>query len=248
MRKLINLILRIVVIYTGYLLLITNSLYADELPSVQYDSSSLVVRNFDQQTIQQYKTDPDFDYILNQENNLANSNYELNWINRFLKKLLGISFNKDTAKLWEIIIYIICGGILLFTVLNLVKADKKWFIHRNTKKAKIIHEELESNIHDMDMDELIRQAIEQKQYRRAVRLLYLKSLKELNNNNLIEWSSQKTNSDYLNELKAGSLKESFKSNTLIFEYIWYGDFQVDEQLLQKVKISFDTFISDIKSR
>jgi hypothetical protein len=78
--------------------------------------------------------------------------------------------------------------------------------------------------------------------------LYLKSLKELNKKNLIHWSIQKTNSDYLNELRSGPLKKSFKDTTLIFEYIWYGDFHIDEPLLQKVKVSFDNFINEIKSK
>jgi len=223
-----------------------NSLYAYTLSNTQQDSSAIIsVRDFNKSAIESFKADPEFNY--SQGNNFLNG-YEPSWISRLLKKLFGISFNEHTASIWEIIIYVLCGCILLFAVLNFVKADKRWFMQRSTKKAIITHEEVESNIHEMDMDELIKQALEQKQYRRAVRLLYLKSLKELSDKKLIDWSAQKTNSDYLNEIKSAPLKQSFKSNTLIFEYIWYGDFHIDEPLLQKVMKSFDAFINEIKSK
>jgi hypothetical protein len=227
-------------------LIISGGVYADGQASVQYDSlESIQARNFDQQAIQNYKTDPDFIYV---KYVINNQEYELNWIARLLKKLFGISFNTGTSALWEVVLYLFCGGVVLFVILQLLKADKSWFMQRSSKNLKVKIEEIEQNIHEMDLDELIKEAIAQKNYRRAVRLLYLKSLKELNKKNFIEWSNQKTNSDYLSELKPGPLKKSFKSNTLIFEYIWYGDFSIDEQLLEKVKVSFDNFINEIRGK
>jgi hypothetical protein len=245
MRKPIKGQLKIIFVCTVFLF-ITKGLCANDLSFIKYDSmGSLTVRNFDSEALRNYKSDPDFTYV---EDLPENQNYELNWIARLLKKLFGFSFNKDTDILWEIVLYLVAGTILLFVIWNLLRADKSWFISRPGKNVKIKFEEIEHNIYEMDLDKLIREAIEQKQYRRAVRFLYLKSLKELSKKNLIQWSTQKTNSDYLSELKSGPLKKSFKSNTLIFEYIWYGEFHIDEQLLQKVKVSFDSFINQIQGK
>lgn len=50
---------------------------------------------------------------------------------------------------------------------------------------------------------------------------------------MIDWHYDKTNSDYLKEIKNDNTKQLFKRASYVYDYIWYGDFPVDEQLYQK---------------
>ena len=59
-------------------------------------------------------------------------------------------------------------------------------------------------------------------------LPFLKLLKELTDKNLISWKIDKTNSDYSIELSNSKYSKQFKELAFLYEYIWYGDFPVDD--------------------
>jgi hypothetical protein len=75
---------------------------------------------------------------------------------------------------------------------------------------------------------LIEDALSKKDYRKAVRLHFLKLLKQLTDNNLIKWQIDKTNNDYSMELANSKYNSKFNELSLMYEYIWYGDFSLDE--------------------
>jgi hypothetical protein len=82
-------------------------------------------------------------------------------------------------------------------------------------------------------------AIARGDYRRASRLLYLRLLKQLSDAGRIVWKPEKTNHDYLRELGSNDLARSFARVTLLFDYIWYGDFHIDEPTFQQVRGAFE---------
>lgn len=99
----------------------------------------------------------------------------------------------------------------------------------------------EENIHEMDFDALIREAEQQKNFRRAVRLQYLQILKQLTNRNLIRWRPEKTNHDYLNELSQANLQSAFRELTNTFEYVWYGNFNLNATEYDQRVTGFQAF-------
>jgi len=46
------------------------------------------------------------------------------------------------------------------------------------------------------------------------------------------------NDDYLNEIKKPELKNAFANITRLYNYIWYGDFSIDEPKYKKAAIDF----------
>lgn len=101
--------------------------------------------------------------------------------------------------------------------------------------------EVTENIHEMNFDALIAQAVAAGQHRRAVRLNFLKSLRLLTENRHILWKPEKTNRAYLAEIASRELREPFQELAILYEYIWYGDFPVDASRYRAAALRFEQF-------
>ena len=105
--------------------------------------------------------------------------------------------------------------------------------------------EEENIIRNENIDDLIQQAVADKNYRLAIRYSYLLILKLLSEKDIIAWELQKTNSDYLDEITKENLKTPFKASTRLYEYVWYGDFLIDEPKYQKAALAFNALRKNI---
>jgi len=94
---------------------------------------------------------------------------------------------------------------------------------------------------ESDFDKMIRQATEAGNFRLAVRYQYLKSLHALALQQRISMAADKTNYQYVQEIANAGLRNDFASLTLNYEYIWYGEFMIDDILYQILAISFSDF-------
>jgi len=92
-----------------------------------------------------------------------------------------------------------------------------------------------------DVDSLLRNAIKNGNYRLAVRYLYLQSLKRLSERKYIEINTNKTNYEYVTEIRKHKFANEFASLTLQYEYVWYGEYPVDERLFEQIQNSFTRF-------
>ena len=102
-------------------------------------------------------------------------------------------------------------------------------ILQEPQTSKVHLEDEEEIIQNADIPALIKNAIENSQYRMAVRYYYLQALKELDLKKFIDFEAQKTNNDYISEIQNSSLNNIFKKVTRIYNFIWYGDFQVSKE-------------------
>ena len=103
------------------------------------------------------------------------------------------------------------------------------------------------NIRDINPEELIKKALSIKEYRIAIRILYLKILRNLSDKNIINWKPEKTNREYLYEIKSNSIKEHFEKVIKIFEYIWYGNMIYNDKMLLEFINTFEKFDNMIKT-
>ena len=103
------------------------------------------------------------------------------------------------------------------------------------------YDESVENIYAIDFNAEIDKAVTQQNYRLAVRLLYLRSLRQLADAGLIHWDVNKTNTIYINELANAEQRLAFKLLTRQFEYVWYGEFIIDAQIFTKITALFNNF-------
>jgi len=111
--------------------------------------------------------------------------------------------------------------------------------HQNLNKVYLSDEE--RIIQEEDLEQLIAEAIRQKQYRLAVRYYYLNVLKKLMNAGLIEWHDEKTNRDYVRELSQTKVFPLFKNLTFIYDYVWYGNYRPAEKEFKEIEKDFNSF-------
>lgn len=139
--------------------------------------------------------------------------------------------------LMRIIAYGIIGFVIYLIVRLIIKKEGQWIFGKNKKKI-TVSEMVEENIHSIDFKEIIKKSKQEKDYRLTIRYYYLWLLKSLTDKEIIEWDIEKTNSDYLYEIKSAQLKEHFQYLSYIYDYSWYGEFDINETDFSKAEAAF----------
>ena len=207
---------------------------------VNVDKAKVNNRTFDEEKLNSYRNNDAYNYgekIEPPGNSILSR--MINWI---LRKLFRPLTNPKTYTYTEYILITICALIVIYAILKLTKSDWLNVFSRKSKNALAPDfEELEENIHEMNFDQLIDQALQDKNYTRAVRLSYLKVLKILSDRQLIDWRINKTNHDYLYEVGKTNFEPEFRRLTFIFEYVCYGNFPIQQSEFQNISETFKSF-------
>jgi hypothetical protein len=141
------------------------------------------------------------------------------------------------------VLWTLAAGFVLFILYNLFLKDT--IFKRRQKAIASTNEEPtaeeESITWESDFQRLIRVAATAGNYRLAVRYQYLQSLHFLSGKNYVQLAADKTNYQYVHEIKNEPLRNDFASLTLNYEYAWYGEFQIEQGLYQKLDSAFASF-------
>lgn len=211
--------------------------FANAKQELHYDSAQLNVRTFDSTKIASYRTNKDFQY--NQDRAVTKSIFERMW-EWFWEKYYDLLGKEGGGRLLNILTWIFIVLVMTFFVLKIIGMDTLALFGKVNKKNDE-YEVLEENLHQLNFGEAIEQAVTIKNFRLAVRLLYLQCLKKLTDKELINWQPNKTNRQYARELEGGRLGEPFRNITNSFEYAWYGEFPLVKEGYEVLYNEFQTF-------
>jgi len=78
-------------------------------------------------------------------------------------------------------------------------------------------------------------------YRFGVRLLYLRLLRNLADRNIINYTQDRTNFDYLAQLQPTGYYTDFFRLTRHYEYSWYGQFPLEQDKFIIIRKEFENF-------
>lgn len=141
--------------------------------------------------------------------------------------------------IFGIIFWILAIALFVFLVYKLFLSNSS-ILSRNRKNiSPDISVEKEEDT--SDPDSLLRNAAKSGNYRLAVRYLYLQLLSRLSDKRYIEINRNKTNFEYVTEVRKHSFANEFASLTLKYEYVWYGEYPVDQKLFEQLQNSFIDF-------
>jgi hypothetical protein len=100
---------------------------------------------------------------------------------------------------------------------------------------------MEENIEALDLDKLLATAEKARDWRTALRYHYLKVLRHLMDEGLIEWQPRYTDRDYLRQLKDPAKRAVFGEVSFLFKWAWYGDAPMDEARYRNMLPAFTRF-------
>ena len=182
------------------------------------------------------QTDPDYQYgrdVSPPENPLARF---WAWLWRKISEFLS---SEAYQNVWQYVMLAAIAGVVIYLLL---KAEVLGFLFpKRAQSGQLAYENLAEDIHAIDYDTAIDAAVNQRNYRLAVRLLYLRTLKQLADADQIQYKPDKTNRQYVYELANSPLQTEFEMLTRQFEFVWYGDFPVDESQFGSVRRQFQSF-------
>lgn len=169
----------------------------------------------------------------------------------FLKKLLDwifkfFRFLDKGGKPVSYAFYALMFAILLFVIIKVLGLNYQSIFIRSAKIRSKEIDVFDEDIHAVDFDAVINDAVKNENYRKALRYLYIKFLKVLVDNELIEWEINKTNKDYRKEMKKSKYFSIFKNLTFVYEYVWYGEFDVNYQQFDDFRSDFNKVYRDFK--
>lgn len=138
--------------------------------------------------------------------------------------------------------------LLAFIIYKLI-ANSNYRANKKIKKIRLVDiNDIEQNLDKADVDPFLFDAINQENYRLAIRLYYLKVLKHLMELEWIKWKKDKTNSEYLRELYSKEFYTDFRLLTLMFERVWYGEVVLDDSTFKTVEQNFTSSISMLNAQ
>lgn len=161
---------------------------------------------------------------------------------------LNFKFGGNAAFAMKILIGALLAILLFFIIRSILGLNMPHNKKVNTVLSVEELEQLEENLHQVDLEKFIQRAIEQGNFALATRLYYLSILKELSLRNRIAWKKDKTNRDYLREMRSSPrYYDTFSDLTSIFERIWYGNVNLTRTDFQLIEPRFKLFLQKMEA-
>lgn len=226
------------------LLLDEEQVRPDTLCNLYTSDAAVNIEKVSDAKIEQFKKDKDLQYDVEAKNEVGWLRRLRYWFNKQMRKIFGNNNVESGWSLMRVLLLLAVSGLAIFTLIKMRRS--RVFSESPRSAMKMSFEEIEENLLEVDIDERIERAVKNGQYRKAVRLYYLKTLKLLTGKELIDWEINKTNGDYRYELKGSGFEKGFEEITSVFDYVWYGEFPIDKSSFEGFKKSFVQFHKNIK--
>jgi len=219
---------------------------AQDSLQVQIDSSYVDQRSFDEANLEEYRQSGDFNYeTVEQEPSWLQRFW--NWIKDIIIDILSWLFDDIKPVLGflgfvlRLLPWIILA-IALFLVIKYFVGVRSRSAVDDSDPSSINYSDEEELIKRTNLKALLKKALEDNDFRLAVRFSYLIILKRLSESKLIEWQQEKTNEDYIRELNGKKIKTDFAESTYWYDFVWYGNFDIDQTEFEKANVLFNRLI------
>lgn len=209
--------------------------------------------DFNKDKLEKFRKDPAFDYSEKVKKENWWTGFK-RWIALQWRKILEWLFGDlDASPLLKIILnslpYLILIGFVGFLVYMFTQLNPGATLLGPPPNGKAEIDEEENIIKHEDIKALIAEAVAGKDFNLAVRYHFLFVLQQLSLFGMISYDSSKTDEDYLLELKKEEVKPVFKKLNRIYDFVWYGKFETQEDIYLRIEKEFlkmETLISSVR--
>lgn len=159
-----------------------------------------------------------------------------------------VFFNNLISLLGTIFPYLLALIVVFIVLKSFVFTEIDfWKFNKSTKQQNntLILKEEEEDINSNDYGKLVEQAIQNNNYRLATRYYYLLILKMMSQKGIIKYDKDKTNSEYLYELKSIENRKQFSYLLYLYDHVWYGEFPIDELKFNAIENNYKSYIKKL---
>ena len=141
------------------------------------------------------------------------------------KQLPNVNITGGLGLIFKLIL-VLAGAFLIYILYRVFSdfqyAKKNSLDKVENKPIRQSTEDLEEEIDRESLTFLIQDAKSSSNYTLAIRYYFLLYLEKLQENKILVYHREKTNSDYLSEIKDTNRSTQFLKVSYLFEYAWYG--------------------------
>lgn len=147
-----------------------------------------------------------------------------------------------TWEFWKIVLLILVIGILIFALYLILRKIRP----SDSKVTLNVEDEWNPTVVTKSELELkLEKAILGNNYRECVRIHFMFILKELIAKNYIDWKPEKTNYDYLVEVRTSKGYDKFDECVRIYDLVWYGDYEITQKDYERLKPSLENYYQSL---
>ncbi|HET6254879.1 MAG TPA: DUF4129 domain-containing protein [Puia sp.] len=192
-----------------------------------------VVRDWKRDGAYAYANDPDY-WHWREPRRVSTSSG--GWLARFL-----------SSRGFEYFILFLMGGILLYAIVRIIVANRLQLFYRAPRRSNVVKTGDEDGAMEDDLEGRLTHFMQIRDYRQAVRYLYLKTLRVLNDRGMIRYHQESTNHEYWQQLRATPQGGPFRDLTMIYEKVWYGEFPLGDMLFTRLHRYFEDFYKSVRA-
>ena len=216
------------------------------------DSTSVpAYHQFSPALVHKLKQNPDLHYKQEEYSKVGLGTIILDWFLNLLRKLFNAHISPATGlTVFHTIFYLLVAILLFFIIRRIMKEQGIDFssMFRKTPYKPGGISLTDVNITEDDLEKRLQIARQKGDWRGVIELLYLKCLNKLADRDIVKLKSGKTNTEYLFEITDPELLKHFRPVSRIFDYTWYGAFEISESIVQRAEREVDELIVKISSK
>lgn len=203
-------------------LLLSHSVLLSQVNKQWYDSSTVQKRLPDQGRMEEYRSDPDFQY---QEVASAPGIFDRfkEWL---LERLVGLVGNENAPLAGKILLAALLAAVCFWVIRKLIRMDSGG---QARQEEGTLSTALTFEGNDRELERVLREAIEKGHFEEATRYALIHALRVLGRIGALKLKSDKTNSDYVGELSGSSYQSSIGTLSYYFDYSYYGNFSLKRE-------------------
>jgi hypothetical protein len=192
----------------------------------------VVLRSIPDSVVNRWQKDPDFAYANDPEY----------WRREKLNDTPGWAPRFFGSAGFRYFLLFFLGGVLLYAIIRIIAENNLRLFYRSpVKKRGSTNEEGTASPLEEDLEGRLLHFLQIGDHRQAVRYLYLKSLRLLNDQGLIRFHQESTNEEYLRQLSATPQAPAFRALTGVYEKVWYGEFPLGDGQFARIHDYFEDF-------
>jgi hypothetical protein len=207
--------------------------------AVPSDSSYVEVRMPTEAALDKFRNDRDFNYTRDVEYGKTLWGTIKYYIWKFIRQLYEVD---GTGKWLKWLWISLLAGLAVFGITKMLGVDVSGiFFSKPPPAVDLSDMVIDENTGKDKLGAMLEKALNEKQYRLAVRFVYLIALKRLSDAGQIRWQADKTNRSYLNEIDDRTLRQQFANLARLYEYVWYGDFDINAEHYREIEGDFNVW-------